>query len=148
MVNRLFFTLLLLVVATASHAQSGAFGYSQLSDEQLRLTSTFYLPNQDVYKTAISKNKWTIVSENNSWVYFSAKTVEVHEAYKNGELPDYYIEYAPAHLLNDSMRAHHNIDAVHNGTVTNPMNKKEVSGFKMSGTINRLDFKVGDENPG
>lgn len=38
--------------------------------------------------------------------------------------------------------------AVHNGTITNPMNKKEVSGFKMTGTINRLDFKVGGENPG
>lgn len=38
--------------------------------------------------------------------------------------------------------------AVHNGTMTHPMNKKEVSGFKMTGTINRLDFKVGGENPG
>lgn len=116
MVNRLFFTLLLLVVGTATHAQSGAFGYSQLSDEQLRLTTTFCLPNQDVYKTAISKNKWPIIRENTSWIYFSAKATEVNEAYKDGELPDYYIEYAPAHLLNDSMRAHHNVDAVHNGT--------------------------------
>jgi polyisoprenoid-binding protein YceI len=38
--------------------------------------------------------------------------------------------------------------AVHNGTITNPMNKKEVSGFKMTGTINRIDFGVGAENPG
>jgi polyisoprenoid-binding protein YceI len=38
--------------------------------------------------------------------------------------------------------------AVHNGTITNPQNKKEISGFKMTGTINRLDFKVGGENPG
>ena len=38
--------------------------------------------------------------------------------------------------------------AVHNGTVTHPMNKKEVSGFTMTGKINRLDFKIGDENPG
>lgn len=38
--------------------------------------------------------------------------------------------------------------AVHNGTMTNPMNKKEVSGFKMTGTINRIDFGVGAENPG
>lgn len=38
--------------------------------------------------------------------------------------------------------------AIHNGTITNPMNKKEVSGFKMTGTINRIDFGVGAANPG
>lgn len=38
--------------------------------------------------------------------------------------------------------------AVHNGTVTHPQNKKEISGFTMSGTINRVDFGVGTENPG
>ena len=38
--------------------------------------------------------------------------------------------------------------AVHNGTITHPQNKKEISGFKMTGTINRVDFKVGGENGG
>lgn len=144
MVNRLFFTLLLLVVATASHAQSGAFGYSQLSDEQLRLTTTFCLPNQEVYKTAIRKNKWNTVRENPSWIYFSATAIEVSEAYKNGELPDYYIEYAPPHLLNDSMRAHHNIDAVHNGTgLSMPYKGKDVIvGYVDTGIeIQHPDFK-------
>ena len=32
---------------------------------------------------------------------------------------------------------------VYNGTITNPMSKKLVSGFKISGTIKRSDFGVG-----
>lgn len=37
--------------------------------------------------------------------------------------------------------------AVHNGTVTNPRSKKEVSGFKMTGSFKRLDFGVGTTTP-
>ncbi|AEA42264.1 YceI family protein [Fluviicola taffensis] len=37
--------------------------------------------------------------------------------------------------------------AVHNGTVTNPRSKKEVSGFKMTGSFKRLDFGVGATTP-
>jgi polyisoprenoid-binding protein YceI len=35
------------------------------------------------------------------------------------------------------------LDVVYNGTITNPMSKKLVSGFKISGTIKRSDFGVG-----
>jgi len=35
------------------------------------------------------------------------------------------------------------LDVIYNGTITNPMSKKLVSGFKISGTIKRSDFGVG-----
>lgn len=35
------------------------------------------------------------------------------------------------------------LEAIHRGTVENPMLKKPVAGFKVSGTINRKDFGVG-----
>ena len=35
------------------------------------------------------------------------------------------------------------LDVVYNGTITHPMNKKLVAGFKISGTIKRSDFGVG-----
>jgi polyisoprenoid-binding protein YceI len=34
-------------------------------------------------------------------------------------------------------------EATHRGTVENPMMKKQVAGFKVSGTINRKDFGIG-----
>lgn len=37
--------------------------------------------------------------------------------------------------------------ALYNGTITHPMSKKEVSGFKMTGKFNRLDFGVGASTP-
>jgi polyisoprenoid-binding protein YceI len=37
--------------------------------------------------------------------------------------------------------------AFHTGTMTNPRNKKETSGFKMTGSFKRLDFGVGAGTP-
>lgn len=39
------------------------------------------------------------------------------------------------------------LDAVFNGTVTNPMNKKISAGFKFTGTIKRTDFGIGASMP-
>ena len=35
------------------------------------------------------------------------------------------------------------LDVIYNGTITHPMSKKLVAGFKISGTFNRSDFGVG-----
>jgi polyisoprenoid-binding protein YceI len=39
------------------------------------------------------------------------------------------------------------LDVVYNGTITNSMSKKQVSGFKISGIIKRSDFGVGGDMP-
>lgn len=107
--------LFLLCFIFNSFGQSGAFGYAQLNEEQKKSTSSFYFPNQDVYRNAIKRNKWKINGETKNWIYFSANAKEVHQSYITGELPDYYIEYAPPQPMNDSMRQHHQVDQVHNG---------------------------------
>lgn len=116
MVKGITLALILLCLANHSHGQSGAFGFQQITKQKQHETSSFCLPNQDVYRTAINKNNWKINNENRQWIYFSAKATEIQHAYISGEIPDYYIEYAPPHLLNDSMRVHHQVDPVHNGT--------------------------------
>lgn len=39
------------------------------------------------------------------------------------------------------------LDAIYNGTTTNPMSKKEMAGFKVSGKIKRSDFDFGAGMP-
>jgi polyisoprenoid-binding protein YceI len=39
------------------------------------------------------------------------------------------------------------LDATYNGQVVHPMTKKNVAGFKLTGKINRKDFKVGEQLP-
>ena len=39
------------------------------------------------------------------------------------------------------------LDATYNGQIVHPMTKKNVAGFKLTGKINRKDFKVGAELP-
>ena len=39
------------------------------------------------------------------------------------------------------------LDAIFNGQVVHPMTKKNVAGFKLTGKINRKDFKVGTDLP-
>lgn len=39
------------------------------------------------------------------------------------------------------------LDVYYKGTVTNPMNKKETSGFLLKGKLNRMDYGVGPKFP-
>ena len=39
------------------------------------------------------------------------------------------------------------MDLFYNGTVENPMNKKQTAGFQISGTIKRSDFNIGNSFP-
>ncbi|HEY1032064.1 MAG TPA: YceI family protein [Flavipsychrobacter sp.] len=39
------------------------------------------------------------------------------------------------------------LDVTHRGTVTHPMNKKQVAGFKVTGKIKRTDFKISESTP-
>lgn len=129
------------------YSQSGAFGYKQLTEKQKNIVSSFHLPNQTVYRDVITKNNWRINHENKTWIYFSAKASELDSLYVNGELPDFYIEYAPPHVMNDSMRMHHNIDPVHIGTGLSSPYKGEgvLIGLVDTGIeIGHPDFK--DEN--
>lgn len=112
---KLFLLSVLMLASITGFSQSGAFGYSQLDENQKNEPSSFCFPNQSVYRETIVKNRWKINNENKQWIYFTAKAVEIQDAFKNGEIPDFHIEYAPPHLLNDSMRVHHQVDGVHNG---------------------------------
>lgn len=130
-----------------SYGQSGAFGYKQLTEEQKNKVSSFYLPNEEVYLNCIVKNGWNKTSENSRWIYFTASANEVNKAYLNGEIPDYYLKYTAARALNDSMRAHHQVDQVHNGLgLSSPYKGKDVIiGFVDTGIETaHPDFK--DEN--
>jgi polyisoprenoid-binding protein YceI len=39
------------------------------------------------------------------------------------------------------------LDVVYKGTVSNPMNKKETSGFLLKGKLNRMDYGIGPKYP-
>ena len=39
------------------------------------------------------------------------------------------------------------LDVIYNGTIVHPFNKKNVAGFKITGTIKRSDFGVGAKTP-
>lgn len=142
---KLTFTLIgFLLLSVVSLSQSNSFGFNQLGENQKSLNSPFCLPNQAIYKTAILKHKWQIHSENEKWIYFTASADQLYRAYKNNEIPDFQIEYAPPHLLNDSMRANHQINEVHDGIgLSSTFKGKDIIiGFVDTGIeINHPDFK-------
>lgn len=137
----------LLFASSTVFSQSGSFGFKQLTEQQREMTSTFCLPNQEVYLRAIKANNWSIHSSNNQWVYFTATANELNKAFLSGNLPDFYIEYAPPALLNDSMRAHHKVDAVHlgQGLSSSYKGKDVIIGLVDTGIeLNHPDFQKPD----
>lgn len=144
MVNRIFIIALITLLYTTVQAQSGAFGYNQLTSEQKEMTAPFYLPNTEKFKSEIVAQKWTIFKENKDWIYFTATVNQLHAAYQAGELSDYYIDINQGQELADSMRVRHKVDLVHNGIdLSAPYKGKDVIiGIIDTGVeVNHADFQ-------
>lgn len=50
-----------------------------------------------------------------SWIHFSASPEWIEEQIEQGQIEDFYFEYAPPELLDDTARVFHQVDDVHDG---------------------------------
>lgn len=136
-----------LIISNLIYAQTGKFAFTQLDKTQKQRISSFYLPNKTIFRKAIQSHHWEIYHENKAWIYFHTTTLGLHQAYLDGEIPDYYMQFSSPKLLNDSMRIHHKVNLVHNGVglANNYQGEDVIIGLVDTGIeFDHPDFK--DEN--
>lgn len=127
MVEKITITLLIVVSTTLSFAQSGKFGMNQLNSDQKNQVTSFCLKNSLQTKEELKELNIPIKYETEKWVFISCTASEIESYFNNLQLSDYFVEYNPPHLLNDSTRATHHINQVHAGTgLTSSFTGKDV----------------------
>jgi len=101
-------------------SQVGKFGFDQIiSNGEVRSISTA-IPNNDENKRLLEKEKITIKYSSENWIFFTADKNWILENARNKQINDFYLEYAPPALLDDTARSMHFVNSVHAGDSTLP----------------------------
>ncbi len=116
MVNKYIATLLLLGFHYCIFSQSGEFGMKQLTEKQKTMPSAYCLKNTEASRTFIEDQGITIKHETQQWIFVTCTADQLLAAQEQTGLNNFYVEYAPPTLLNDSARIRHSVDPIHNGT--------------------------------
>lgn len=113
----LFFCLLQMILV---QGQVEKFGFNQIiANEEVRTISTA-IPNNEENKRLLEKEKITIKYSSENWIFITADKNWILENAKNKNIEDFYLEYAPPALLDDTARSMHFVNSVHSGDVTLP----------------------------
>lgn len=116
MVTKIYTTLVFLTLSIFSYSQSKQFAWNFLSEDQKEMKTAYCLPNNDFNKNYLQEEGIKIKYETSKMIYFTATANQLSKAIVEDKLDDFYIEYSPPHLMNDTARAVHHVDEVHMGT--------------------------------
>lgn len=147
MVYKITTFILMLAIQSVGFAQMGQFGFKQLTEEQIETVSTFCLRNNQKIKLVLEKLEIPILNETKNWVFITSSAGYLQSLLKENTIDEFYLEYNPPHLLNDSMRFMHHVDQVHQGIGLSSAytGKDVIVGFVDTGLdFNHPDFKNPD----
>ena len=106
-------TLLLVFISCASFAQK--FGFDTVFKEFPDQPTVFCVPNNEQNIDLLQNDGIQVKFSNDQWLFITTTPKWINEHTLNGELTDFYFEYAPPALLADSARGHHFVNQVHSG---------------------------------
>ena len=92
------------------------FGFNEVLLHQPNRITTFCVPNNEQNEKALIGNSINVKFETAEYLFISTTPNWVNNALNSGEITDFYFEYAPPTLLNDTTRATHFVNEVHTGT--------------------------------
>lgn len=147
MVLKLTLILAFINVLISGYTQTELFGMAQLTDEQLVMKAPFCLKNSAETKDKLIRQGVEIQYQTSNWIFITSTASEIQKLFENEVINDFYLEYNPPYLLNDSARATHLVDQVHDGIgLSSPYKGKDVIiGYVDTGVdFNHPDFKNSD----
>lgn len=96
-------------------SQIDKFGFQKVLENPEHTTIPMAVPNTEQHREALKSQGIKIKYSSDEWIFFQAHPNWMMEFVRGGQIDDFYFEYAPPHLLDDSSRALHFVDAVHQG---------------------------------
>lgn len=73
------------------------------------------IQNTETNNQVLAASKITVKHRSTDWIHFSASLEWVEEQYLTGVISDFYFEYAPPTVLDDTARVVHHVNEVHSG---------------------------------
>ncbi len=109
---------ILCVLFTTSfvYSQSENFRFKQLLQKDSQTPSAFAIAyDSDVLKTLLKTESVIVKSVTPNWIYIQASPIVMNELEKSKKVKHFYFEFAPPSVLNDTTRATHFVDQIHQG---------------------------------
>lgn len=108
----LFIALIILISSTFSFGQKFNF-------ESIKKDNPEFIPlaieNNASHERFLNSQNIKVKYKSKSWIHFSAPPEFIENAVKQNQISDFYLEYAPPTLLDDTARVAHFINEVHDG---------------------------------
>ena len=116
MVKQFHFAIVLVSLLISNSLSAQKFGFAEVLKNQPDRITTFCIPKNSQNEKALYLNSIKVKYEVNNLLFISATPLWVNDALNNGEISDFYFEFAPPTLLDDTTRATHFVDEVHSGS--------------------------------
>lgn len=110
----IFSIIFLLFSSTFLYSQT--YGFKKALEKSSHLQMPFALKNTPNNRAILERNKVTIKEKTKEWIYITQSPQWIATQLKNKTISNFYFEYAPPTLLDDTARAMQHVNEVHNGT--------------------------------
>lgn len=111
--QKYIFYLILLVLPSVLLSQK--FGFNKTLEESLDANIPFSIENTRENLSFLQQEKIEIKRKTENWIFFTQTPEWIAQQYKQGNISNFYFEYSPPMLLDDSARTKHFVDSVHLG---------------------------------
>lgn len=116
----IFILLMFLISSNHLFAQVPKFQFEETKSQYLNERMPLAITNTPENMRVLNQDSIMIKYESKDWIHFQGNIEWVEQAYLSGKISDFYWEYAPPHLLDDTARAFHSVDEIHNGNFPLP----------------------------
>ena len=109
------YILYLILLFTHFTLFSQKLGFSKLLTEAPETKMPFTVENNAKNLEFLNKEGVEIKRKTENWIYITHSPAWVFKQLNDNKITNFFFEYAPPSLLDDSVRVMHNVDPVHNG---------------------------------
>lgn len=118
MAKLLFLFSIVFISVSITYAQK--LGFDKVLEKSPHELTAFCLPNNQKNADFIESEQIQIKFSTSNWIFISASPRWIADNKKNGNISDFYFEFAPPQALADTAKIWHNVNQVHNGDAPLP----------------------------